>query len=113
MHTAGDVGMNKDRFTSKYTMVDKARTSNFSNTVKEGNGLLPLFSNSRRITIYPSHTKKGLSHLVAIKQGTSMKKMVKKMVCINSHNCINPLPLLFKSPLPGQEDCVFSSGHLN
>jgi hypothetical protein len=26
---------------------------------------------------------------------------------------INPLPLLFKSLLPGQEDCVFSSGHLN
>jgi hypothetical protein len=23
------------------------------------------------------------------------------------------LPLLFKSPLPGQEDCVFFSGHLN
>jgi hypothetical protein len=32
------------------------------------------------------------------------------------HNCIltfNPLPLLFKSLLPGQEDCVFFSGHLN
>jgi hypothetical protein len=31
------------------------------------------------------------------------------------HNEIyfNPLPLLFKSLLPGQEDCVFSSGHLN
>jgi hypothetical protein len=26
---------------------------------------------------------------------------------------INPLLLLFKSILPGQEDCVFSSGHLN
>jgi hypothetical protein len=26
---------------------------------------------------------------------------------------LNPLPLLFKSPLPGQEDCVFFSGHLN
>jgi hypothetical protein len=26
---------------------------------------------------------------------------------------INPLPLLFKSLLPGQEDCVFFSGHLN
>jgi hypothetical protein len=25
----------------------------------------------------------------------------------------NPLPLLFKSLLPGQEDCVFSSGYLN
>jgi hypothetical protein len=25
----------------------------------------------------------------------------------------NPLPLLFKSLLPGQEDCVFFSGHLN
>jgi hypothetical protein len=25
----------------------------------------------------------------------------------------NPLPLLFKSPLPGQQDCVFFSGHLN
>jgi hypothetical protein len=26
----------------------------------------------------------------------------------------NPLPLVFKSLLPGQEDCVFfSSGHLN
>jgi hypothetical protein len=26
---------------------------------------------------------------------------------------INPLPLLFKSLLPGQEDCVFFSGYLN
>jgi hypothetical protein len=26
---------------------------------------------------------------------------------------IIPLPLLFKSLLPGQEDCVFFSGHLN
>jgi hypothetical protein len=26
---------------------------------------------------------------------------------------INPLPLLLKSLLPGQEDCVFFSGHLN
>jgi hypothetical protein len=25
----------------------------------------------------------------------------------------NPLPLLFKSILPRQEDCVFFSGHLN
>jgi hypothetical protein len=25
----------------------------------------------------------------------------------------NPLPHLFKSLLPGQEDCVFFSGHLN
>jgi hypothetical protein len=25
----------------------------------------------------------------------------------------NPLPLLFKSLLPGQEDCVFFIGHLN
>jgi hypothetical protein len=25
----------------------------------------------------------------------------------------NRLPLLFKSLLPGQEDCVFFSGHLN
>jgi hypothetical protein len=27
--------------------------------------------------------------------------------------CINPLPLLLKSLLPGQEGCVFFSGHLN
>jgi uncharacterized membrane protein YvlD (DUF360 family) len=26
---------------------------------------------------------------------------------------VNPLVLLFKSLLPGQEDCVFISGHLN
>jgi hypothetical protein len=26
---------------------------------------------------------------------------------------LNSLPLLFKSLLPGQEDCVFFSGHLN
>jgi hypothetical protein len=26
---------------------------------------------------------------------------------------INPLPVQFKSLLPGQEGCVFSSGHLN
>jgi hypothetical protein len=26
---------------------------------------------------------------------------------------LNPLPLLFKSLPPGQEDCVFSSGNLN
>jgi hypothetical protein len=26
---------------------------------------------------------------------------------------INPVPLLFKSLLPGQEDCVFLSGNLN
>jgi hypothetical protein len=25
----------------------------------------------------------------------------------------NPLPLLFKFLLPGQEDCIFFSGHLN
>jgi hypothetical protein len=30
-----------------------------------------------------------------------------------NQQCINPLPLLFESLLPGQEDCVFSSGHLN
>jgi hypothetical protein len=29
------------------------------------------------------------------------------------HKSINPLPLLFKSLLPAQEDCVFFSGHLN
>jgi hypothetical protein len=28
-------------------------------------------------------------------------------------NKFNPLPLLFKSLLPGQEDCIFFSGHLN
>jgi hypothetical protein len=27
--------------------------------------------------------------------------------------CFNPLLVLFKSLLPGQEDCVFFSGHLN
>jgi hypothetical protein len=32
---------------------------------------------------------------------------------VNRTNSINPLPLLFKSLLPGQEDCVFFSGHLN
>jgi hypothetical protein len=26
---------------------------------------------------------------------------------------LNPMPLLFKSLLRGQEDCVFFSGHLN
>jgi hypothetical protein len=30
----------------------------------------------------------------------------------SQQNC-NPLPLLFKSLLPGQEACVFFSGHLN
>jgi hypothetical protein len=43
MHTTGDVGMNKDPFTSKYMVLDKVGTSNFSNTVWGGNGLLPLF----------------------------------------------------------------------
>jgi hypothetical protein len=32
--------------------------------------------------------------------------------CVWLH-VINPLPLLFKSLLPGQEDCVFLSRHLN
>jgi hypothetical protein len=27
--------------------------------------------------------------------------------------CFNPLPVQFKSLLPGQEGCVFFSGHLN
>jgi hypothetical protein len=39
------------------------------------------------------------------------------MLLINSGRTspkyINPLPLQFKSLLPGQEDCVFFSGHLN
>jgi hypothetical protein len=43
MHTTGDVGMNKGPFTSKYVVVDKVGTSNFSNTVWGGNGLLLLF----------------------------------------------------------------------
>jgi hypothetical protein len=33
--------------------------------------------------------------------------------CLDICQVINPLPLLFKSLLPGQEDCVFFSGHLN
>jgi hypothetical protein len=36
------------------------------------------FSNSRRIIIYPLKKKKDLSHLLAIKQGISLKKLVKK-----------------------------------
>jgi len=43
MQTTGDVCMNKDPFTSKYMVVDKVGTSNFSNTVWGGNGLLSLF----------------------------------------------------------------------
>jgi hypothetical protein len=35
------------------------------------------------------------------------------VVTANIYLCINPLPLLFKSVLPGQEDCVFFNGHLN
>jgi hypothetical protein len=31
----------------------------------------------------------------------------------DSSRRFNPLPFLFKSLLPGQEDCVFFSGHLN
>jgi hypothetical protein len=31
---------------------------------------------------------------------------------LNAKRKVNPLPLLFKSLLPGQEDCVFFSGHL-
>jgi hypothetical protein len=31
----------------------------------------------------------------------------------NFNIALNPVPLLFKSLLPGQEDCVFFSGHLN
>jgi hypothetical protein len=34
-------------------------------------------------------------------------------VCLKSAQKVNPLPLLFKSLLPGQEDCVFFSGYLN
>jgi hypothetical protein len=34
-------------------------------------------------------------------------------VGVKSYITFNRLPLLFKSLLPGQEDCVFFSGHLN
>jgi hypothetical protein len=32
---------------------------------------------------------------------------------MHSQQNINPLPVQFKSLLPGQEGCVFFSGHLN
>jgi hypothetical protein len=35
------------------------------------------------------------------------------MLVYNNISITNPLPLLFKSLLPGQEDCDFSSRHLN
>jgi hypothetical protein len=35
------------------------------------------------------------------------------LVFSDQRSYINPLPLLFKSLQPGQEDCVFFSGHLN
>jgi hypothetical protein len=34
-------------------------------------------------------------------------------VAVEDETVFNPLPLLFKSLLPGQEYCVFFSGHLN
>jgi hypothetical protein len=37
----------------------------------------------------------------------------KKNQLDNILQSFNPLPLLFKSLLPGQEDCVFFSGHFN
>jgi hypothetical protein len=40
--------------------------------------------------------------------------MLSQCVCSESpYLSNNPLLLLFKSLLPGQEDCVFISGHLN
>lgn len=73
MHTTGDVGMYKDLVTSKYMMVDKVRTSNFSNKVWEGNG----FSNSRRITIYPLQ-KRGPVPFNGHKTRHISEKLVKK-----------------------------------
>jgi hypothetical protein len=36
------------------------------------------------------------------------------LLCVNdSSKSINPLPVQFKSLLPGQEGCVFFSGYLN
>ena len=84
MQTTGDIGVNKDPFTSKYMVVDKAGTSDFSNIVWGGNGLLPLFpipgesSYIRGGGRRKRKKKKDLSHLLAIKQGISVKKLVEK-----------------------------------
>jgi hypothetical protein len=40
-------------------------------------------------------------------------KNLLKLCCYGNTKWFNPLPLLFKSLLPGQEDCVFFNGHLN
>jgi hypothetical protein len=42
--------------------------------------------------------------------GWSQQEMKEVLWCFMY---INPLPLLFKSLLPGQKGCVFFSGHLN
>jgi hypothetical protein len=84
MQTTGDIGVNKDPFTSKYMVVDKVVTSDFSNIVWGGNGLLPLFqiqeetSYNRGGEEEKEKKKKDLSHLLAIKQGISVKKLVEK-----------------------------------
>jgi hypothetical protein len=41
-------------------------------------------------------------HFALTRDGTKVDKLVVMLVLI-----FNPLPLLFKSLLPGQEDCVF------
>jgi hypothetical protein len=40
-------------------------------------------------------------------------ELLSRWLMLKSPHNINPLPLLFKSLLPGQEDCVFFSGNLN
>jgi hypothetical protein len=56
---------------------------------------------------------------VSLRVATSVDIAILKACCralsfTFLHSCwLNPSPLLFKSLLPGQEDCVFFSGHLN
>jgi hypothetical protein len=55
-----------------------------------------------------------LKMLVYLPFNHLMQLLAKEKFFEFSHcGSFNPLPLLFKSLLPGQEDCVFSSGHLN
>jgi hypothetical protein len=46
-------------------------------------------------------------------QKQKSKKLGTMTAQITKDTNINPLPVQFKSLLPGQEGCVFFSGHLN
>ena len=76
--------MYKDLVTSKYMMVDKVGTSNFSNKVWEGNGFFQIKENYHTSI---KKKKRGPVPFTGHKTRHISEKLVKKG-CINSHSFI-------------------------